>query len=70
MAHYIETDWEHWRAAADLGRALAAQGHKIPLTDLLAGAVAKRSNTWLYTTDPHFDFIPDLKRYSPAQPPK
>ncbi len=24
MAHYIETSWEEWRAAADLGRDLAA----------------------------------------------
>src|ERR1017187_10566033 len=34
MAHYVHTDCEHWRAAADLGRELAANGHMLPLTDL------------------------------------
>src|SRR5438093_229006 len=35
MAHYVEADWDHWRAAADLGRDLASKGHKLPLTDLV-----------------------------------
>jgi predicted nucleic acid-binding protein len=65
MAHYFETSWDDWRAAADLGRELAANGHKLPLTDLLVAAVAKRCNAFVYSTDPHFDVIPDLKRYWP-----
>jgi hypothetical protein len=35
------------------------------LTDLVVAAVARRCNAWVYTTDPHFDLIPDLKRYRP-----
>jgi predicted nucleic acid-binding protein len=65
MSHYVEADWDHWRAAADLGRELAAKGNQLPLTDLLLAAVAKRCDAAVYTTDPHFDLIPDLKRYKP-----
>jgi predicted nucleic acid-binding protein len=69
MAHYLEADWDDWRAAAELGRGFAAQGHKIPLTDLLAAVVVQRCNASAYTTDPHFDVIPGLKRFRP-NPPK
>ncbi len=65
LAHYAEIDWNDWRAAADLGRQLAAQGHKVPLTDLVVASVARRLNASLYSTDPHFDLVPDLKRYWP-----
>ena len=65
LAHYLDTGWNDWRAAADLGRELAANGSKLPLTDLLVATVARRSNAWVYTNDPHFDLITDLKRYWP-----
>ena len=65
MAHYVEASWDDWREAANLGRDLAAKGNKVPLTDLLVAVVARRCHTWVYTTDPHFDLIPDLKRYRP-----
>jgi predicted nucleic acid-binding protein len=65
LAHYLEAGWDDWRAAADLGRDLAAKGHKLPLTDLMVATVARRCDAWVYTTDPHFDYIPDLKRYWP-----
>jgi predicted nucleic acid-binding protein len=65
LAHYVEASWDDWRAAADLGRDVAARGNKLPLTDLLVAAVAKRCNASVYTTDPHFDLFPDLKRYWP-----
>src|SRR5438477_6952449 len=55
MAHYVEADWNDWRAAADLGRDLAVKGYKLPLTDLLVAVVARRSQVMMYTTDPHFD---------------
>src|SRR5438105_14062029 len=42
LAHYVETCWDDWRAAADLGRDLAGTGHKIPLTDLLVAKVTAR----------------------------
>ena len=67
MAHYVEVGWDDWRLAADLGRDLAASGHKLPLTDLLVAAVVKRCDAWVYTTDPHFDLIPAIKRFSPGK---
>jgi predicted nucleic acid-binding protein len=67
MAHYIEAGWDDWRAAADLGRDLAAKGNKLPLTDLVVARIARRCHAWVYTTDPHFDLIPDLKRFRPDE---
>src|SRR6266403_1055198 len=67
LAHYVEAAWNDWRAAADLGRELAANGHQLPLTDLALAAVAKRCNSWVYTTDPHFDCIADIKRFWPGK---
>jgi predicted nucleic acid-binding protein len=65
LAHYLEVGWDDWRAAADLGRDLAAKGNKLPLTDLLVATVAGRCHAWVYTTDPHFDLLLDLKRFQP-----
>lgn len=65
MAHYIDSEWDHWHAAAELGRDLAAQGHKLPLTDLLLAVVALSCQASIYTNDPHFDVIPDIKRFWP-----
>jgi len=67
LAHYVETSWGDWRAAADLGRDLAAGGNKLPLTDLVVATVANRCHSWVYTTDPHFDLVPELKRYWPGK---
>src|SRR5262249_11641994 len=66
LAHYVEVAWNDWRAAADLGRELAGQGHQLPLTDLVVAVLARRCNAWVYTTDPHFDLVPDLKRFWPG----
>jgi len=65
LAHYVEAAWDDWRAAAELGRELTAKGNKLPLTDLLVATIARRCQTWVYTTDPHFDLIPELKRFWP-----
>lgn len=70
LAHYVEAGWDDWRMAADLGRNLAANGNKLPLTDLIVAAVARRCNASVFSTDPHFDVIPDLKRFRPDQSSK
>jgi predicted nucleic acid-binding protein len=62
--HYVELDWDDWRAAARLGRRLIVKGHRLPLTDLSLAAVAIRTDSAVFTTDPHFDLIAGLKRYS------
>ncbi len=63
LAHYVEPSWEDWRNAAALGRALAAKGHEIPLTDLVIATLARRVQAFVFTSDPHFDLIPGLKRH-------
>jgi len=42
LTHYVEAGWDDWHSAADLGRDLAAKGNKLPLSDLLIAAVARR----------------------------
>ena len=66
-AHFFEATWDDWKLAAEIGRELATKGHAIPITDLVVAAVAKRTDTAVYSTDPHFDLIIELKRYYPAQ---
>lgn len=65
LAHYVEATWDDWRAGADLGRALAAKGHRLPLSDLVVATVPKRLDAHVYSTDPDFDVIDDLKRFEP-----
>ncbi len=63
LAHYIEPTWDDWRNAAALGRELAATEYDIPLTDLVVAALARRVQAFVFTSDPHFDLIPGLKRH-------
>jgi predicted nucleic acid-binding protein len=63
--HFLEVTWKEWRAAARLGRQLIANGHSLPLSDLAIAAVALERGIAVYTSDPHFDLIPNLKRYAP-----
>lgn len=63
--HYVETTWADWRASADLGRELAAAGHRLPLSDLVIAVIARRLNASVYTIDPHFDHVRDLRRFVP-----
>ena len=60
---WLEVEWEEWCSAATLGRQLAAAAHRLPLTDLVIAAVARRRGLSVYTVDPHFDVFPDLKRF-------
>lgn len=59
----VEPTRDEWRSAAQLGRKLIAQGHRIPLTDVLLAAVAIERECAVYTVDPHFDLIPELLRF-------
>ena len=60
---YVEPAWDDWQEAARLGRRLAAAGHRLPLSDLIIAAVAKRIDAEIYTSDPHFDLCEGLPRY-------
>ena len=61
--HYLEVQWDDWRSAAHLGRQLIDRGHRLPLTDLTVAALALRTDSAVFTTDPHFDLIQGLKRF-------
>jgi predicted nucleic acid-binding protein len=61
-------EWDEWREAAELARVVAARGHRLPMTDLVIAAVAMKHDYDVYSTDPHFDSLPDLGRYSPDKP--
>ena len=60
---WLEVEWDDWCSAAALGRELAGAGHRLPLTDLVIVAVARRHGLSVYTVDPRFDVFPDLKRF-------
>jgi predicted nucleic acid-binding protein len=61
---FIQVTWQEWRMAARLGRQLTAQRHVLPLSDLVVAAVAIKRNISVYSTDPHFDLFPNLKRHT------
>lgn len=65
--HFLEVTWNQWRAAAKLGRQLMAKGAALPMSDLVVGAVALERGMAVFTTDPHFDQIPNLKRFEYKQ---
>jgi predicted nucleic acid-binding protein len=60
---YIEITWADWESAARLGRRLAGRGHRLPLSDLVLAAAALRLDAEVFTTDPHFDLIEEVKRF-------
>jgi predicted nucleic acid-binding protein len=60
---YVELIRDDWQAAARLGRQTSAAGHRLPLSDLALAAVALRLNAEVYTSDPHFDLLPSVKRF-------
>ena len=62
--HYLEVTWDEWRSAAQLGRKLLGTGHSLPQTDLVVAAVALKRGIAVYSTDPHFDLIPLVKRFT------
>jgi len=62
---FVEVLWDDWRAAAKIGRRLAAGHHTLPVSDLVLAAVAIRRGIAVYSTDPHFNLIAELKRFTP-----
>jgi predicted nucleic acid-binding protein len=61
---YLEISWDDWQEAGRLGRRLAAAGHGLPMSDLILAAVARRTSAEVFTTDPNFDLVADLHRFS------
>jgi predicted nucleic acid-binding protein len=63
---WLDVAREDWEKAASVGRQLAAAGHRLPLTDLVITAIARRHDLLVYTIDPHFDLFTDLRRFPPG----
>jgi len=62
--HRPEIEWDDWKNVGKLGALLAKRGHrKIPLTDLVIATVALRHNWEVYSTDPHFSLVPELRKF-------
>jgi predicted nucleic acid-binding protein len=61
---YLEVLRDDWEAAARLGRRVVASGNRLPLSDLVIAAVAMRIDADVYTSDPHFDLVPNLRRHA------
>ena len=59
----LEMIWDDWPGAARLGRRLAPSGHRLPLSDLILAAVSLRLEAEIYSSDPHFDLVSELKRF-------
>jgi predicted nucleic acid-binding protein len=64
LTDWLEIEWDNWRQAASLGRQLAATGHRLPLTDLVITAIAGKHDLLVYTVDPHFNLLTDLRRFT------
>lgn len=62
---FVEIVWDDYRSAARLGRHLLSNGHALPQTDLIVAAAALARSIAVYTTDPHFDLLENLKRHAP-----
>ncbi len=54
-----------FREAAHLYAHLRWKGVTVPAADCLIAALAKRCGFTVCATDPHFEHIPDLRRYHP-----
>jgi predicted nucleic acid-binding protein len=59
----LQITWNDWIEAARLGRRLAVAGHRLPLSDLVLATVSLRLEAEIYSNDPHFDLISELKRF-------
>jgi hypothetical protein len=63
--HCLEIRWNDWTDAARIGRRLTAHARQLPLSDLILAAVAIRVGAEIYTVDPHFDLVPNVKLFRP-----
>ena len=63
---FIEIDYKVWRQAGEISSALRRKGLTIPLSDIIIASVAITADHEVFTTDPHFEKIPGLKRYQPS----
>jgi len=60
---YMEVSKNTWMEVGRTSFQLRKQGITVPLTDILIAIVARENGCEIYTLDPHFKKIPDVKLY-------
>ena len=60
---FLETSVRIWIEAGRIGYSLRREGVTIPTTDLLIASLALENNCLIFTLDPHFNKIPQIKLY-------
>jgi len=60
---YMEVSKNTWMEVGRTSFQLRKQGITVPLTDILIAIVARENGCEIYTLDPHFKKIPEVKLY-------
>ena len=63
---YLEITREIWQKAGERSAALRRKGVTIPLSDLIIATSALTEGHEVFTADPHFNSIPELKLHQPS----
>jgi predicted nucleic acid-binding protein len=58
---YSEMTKDRWQQAGEISASLRKKGTTIPLSDLIIAACALAEGYEIYTLDPHFKRIPEVK---------
>ncbi|MBI5584768.1 MAG: PIN domain-containing protein [Deltaproteobacteria bacterium] len=57
-----------WQKAGNLSAELRRRGLTISLSDLIVAATALGAGAEVFTRDPHFEKVPELKLYTFSEP--
>ena len=60
---FLETTFNTWIEAGRISFSLRRKGITIPTTDLIIASLALENNCLIYTSDPHFNKIPEIKLF-------
>jgi len=60
---FLETTLNTWIEAGRISFSLRRKGITIPTTDLIIASLALENNCLIYTSDPHFNKIPEIKLF-------
>lgn len=65
---FLQTTRAAWQKAGDLSAGLRRKGITIPLSDLVIAASALQVGAAVYSLDPHFEKLPELKLHDLPAP--
>lgn len=61
---FFDTTIDTWIKAGKISFSLRRKGITIPTTDLIIASLALENNSSIFTLDPHFKKIPDLRLFT------